>query len=75
MLQQEDRNEFVKDMMKEIVDHESRKYWYIMRRTNLPIRSVSDFLMVESRNIRLEFVLMVVCELGRNLLGNICSCN
>ena len=37
MLQQEDRNEFVKNMMKKIVDHESRKYWYIMRRKNLPI--------------------------------------
>ena len=37
MLQQEDKNEFVKAMMKEIVDHESRKQWSIMRREDLPI--------------------------------------
>ena len=39
MLQQEDRNEFVKAMMKEIVDHEQRKHWSIMRREDIPIGS------------------------------------
>ena len=37
MVQQEDRNKFVKNMMKEIVDHESRNHWSIMRREYLPI--------------------------------------
>ena len=37
MLQQEDRNQFVKAIMKKIVDHESRKYWFIMRKEDLPI--------------------------------------
>ena len=37
MLQQEDRNQFVKAIMKKIVDHESRKHWFIMRKEDLPI--------------------------------------
>ena len=37
MLQQEDRNECVKAMMKDIVYHKSRNHWSIMRKEDLPI--------------------------------------
>ena len=36
MLQQEDRAEFIKAMMDEINDHESRDYWHLFERNNIP---------------------------------------
>ena len=37
MLQQDDRNDFVKAMMKDIADHEQRKHWSIIRRDHLTV--------------------------------------
>ena len=36
MLQQEDRVEFIKAMMKEIRDHEQRGHWHLYERCNIP---------------------------------------
>ena len=36
MLQHDDRDEFIKATMKEIVDHEKGKHWYIMLREDPP---------------------------------------
>ena len=36
MLQQEDKNEFILAMMKEIQDHEKRNYWHLFPRANIP---------------------------------------
>ena len=36
-LEQDDRKDFVKVMMKEIIDHEQRKHWSIIHREDLSI--------------------------------------
>ena len=36
-LEQDDRKDFVKVMMKEIIDHEQKKHWSIIRREDLSI--------------------------------------
>ena len=39
MLKQEDKNEFIKAMVKEVHDHEGRKHWRIVDRSSLPPRT------------------------------------
>lgn len=36
MLQQDDKNEFIKAMLKEVVDHENRDHWTVMERSAKP---------------------------------------
>ena len=36
MLQQEDKNEFIKAMLKEVQDHENRHHWHLFERNKIP---------------------------------------
>lgn len=36
MLKQEDKNEFIQAMMKEVTDHESRNHWTVLPRSEIP---------------------------------------
>ena len=36
MLQQEDKNEFIKAMLKEVQDHENRNHWHLFERDKIP---------------------------------------
>ena len=38
MLKQDDKNEFIKAMIKEVVDHESRDHWTVMLRRDKPVQ-------------------------------------
>lgn len=47
MLKQEDKNEFIQVMMKEVADHESRNHWTVLPRSEIP-NGVKTILVVWS---------------------------
>ena len=79
MLQHNDRNELVKATMKEIVDHEDIRYCSMVIIKDLPPGaktildivplSVTYFLVVGLRNIKLEYVHVEECRYGRRNIG------
>ena len=70
MLQHNDRNEFVKVMMKEIVDHQDRTYWSMMLRADLPpgaktILGIWSFKRNIFPNGRIQKYTVRICAHGR----------
>ena len=78
ILQQDDRNEFVKAMMNEIVDYEQRKKWYITRRKYLPIGTktilaIWSFKSKRFHNGRIQKYKAKICAHGgMNIWGENC---
>ncbi len=76
MLKQDDENEFITTMMKEVQDHENRDHWTMIPRTDMPdgaksILAVWSFkrkVFPDGRVLKYKGCI----DAGRTLLGNIC---
>jgi hypothetical protein len=79
-MRESDYHEFVKAMVKEVDDHESRNHWTVMQRCNMPsdtktIMSIWSFkpsaTQMVSTNTRHAYVRMAECKLGGRIIGKL----
>ena len=67
MLKQPDVFKFVEATIKEVMDHEERRHWICVPRSEIP-KGTSSFQVEKLSNGKQDFVAMVVCS-GESIIG------